>query len=1244
MSTPTAQQQEAIQAVGAVLLAAGAGTGKTATLVSRCLRLVTEGGVDVDRLLVVTFTNAAAAEMKQRLREALRARAAESPQDGRLQRQPLLLESAPISTIHSFCLELVRSHFAELGLDPGVTVLDDAVTLPLARRLAREVVVESLTEGDETSTLLERYAPGAGQGLEDLLLAAHRFFVAQPAADLLLAREIERFTSADSEGWRACRGRVLAEWFAEQSVGIAASVEAALGILPGLRGYSGKGKIAEGARRVEAGLPGLVERVRTLARATDEETLSVGLTEVCRWGGKDVWVHGIGKARRPLDDFFEEATWLLSRLPVDGVDPLDREWRLVRGSMQRLLELTRRFSERFAAAKRALGGVDFSDLEQLALGLLRDGEGRPTPIAIAWRERLEHVFVDECQDINAAQEALLRAVAREGERSNLFMVGDVKQSIYRFRMAAPELFRHHAETWPLLAHHRVLPLTENFRSREGVLAFANALFSTLMEPRLGGVGYGPEDRLAFGAPSARTALSLQPSEATRPAGVWSEPDCRVELHLVDTRQDPGPEAGDGGEASAPEGSGEGWGDLLDLERQANVIGGRLLELHRDGHSVWDKGTGGFRPLRWGDIGLLMRSVRGRAPSFLRVFRRLGIPLVVEQGDFLATLEASDLAALLRILDNPRQDIALFAVLRSPLAGWSLEDLVALAAGTGPSGGWDRLESLAQGADEGLEGQARHFVASLHRWRRLALMTSLTAVLETILAETRYEAYLLTLPDGPDRVANTRRFLDLARRFDPLQRQGLFRFLRFLDEQQDAGRELDPLPPRQAEAVQMLSIHKSKGLEFPVVVLAGMGARFQHREARESLLFSRCWGVAPQVVDLTTRSRGDSLVSWWAKREERAASLAEELRLLYVAITRARDTLLLVGSFNPASDSWQNRVAMPPVHGVPKAGSYVGWIGLWLGSGMDWSAGAGEVAIPSGTSTARLRWRVHSQAVDPGLPGADDALRKGIPGGASGPPVGNALAWRYPYEPATTLPAKTSATALRRLEGRGDMTPSEEAVAPWSVRRVFRPAHPRTDLPTPSGRPGRLSATAVGTAHHRFLQHLSLEEAGDEAGLVRELERLRAAGGLRPDEVEAVDPAAIQGFWASPLGAEIRSHAAGVRRELAFTAGFSPSELPPLAPRFQGSAEGELVVVQGAVDLAVIHPHEIWVVDFKTDRIDESGLVARAGEHERQLRLYAAALERVYGRPVTRCVLYFLALRRLWDVALERGRIPEGGSR
>jgi ATP-dependent helicase/nuclease subunit A len=1198
MSEPTKQQKAAIVAKGGILLSAGAGTGKTATLVNRCVRLVTEQNVGVDELLVVTFTNAAAAEMKQRLREALQKKSEDQPGDERLRQQLLLLEGANISTIHSFCLNLIRSHYAELGLDPAVAVLDDAVAAPLANETANQVVTDAIV-APIVGQLVENYFGGNGARLAAQIIKIHSFFVKQAGAAELLEHHLSRFARVEPIEWRKHRQDIFKNWLLGWQAPIRHQIPITLEALKDVRGYGRQSATAEGIRGIEKKLPEFGKKMAALSADSSWAEVS-GFFEAIRQV-EDIWVTGTKNKQGVMADFFIEAAELALWLPNESTDPIDEEWRLVREPMGGLLDLVRKFGERFTAAKRTLGGVDFADLEQLALAVLANA-----PVADQWRERFKHVFVDECQDINAAQNAIIQKSSHHDERANLFMVGDVKQSIYRFRMAEPKLFRDYAAVWAenRKAHHQVLPLNENFRSREGIVGFVNQLFGYLMGTGFGGVNF---DELQFGlkAEDIRSHLSLNPPTNNRPAGHWADPVCRVELHLVDAKAE-AEDAGNGESDSGSENDGGGWADLLDMDKQAKVTAQRLKELMDGGHQVWDKDKKLFRKMKWSDVGILLRSPAGRVGAFRSEFLRRDIPLVTEQGDFLSTLEAQDLTALLRVLDNPQQDIPLFAVLRSPLVGFSLDELVAWRPKDKKTV-WEQIEKAGE------DQRVVEFVEKITRWRRLALMTSLTGVLETVLAETRYEAYLLTLRDGVDRVANVRRFLDLARRYDPQQHQGLRRFLKFIAAQQEQDQEISPLPPRQPEAVQLMSIHKSKGLEFPVVVIASIGSRFNLMDLNEGIILSRSWGIAPQVVDPQSQTRRESLIRWQVRREERQEVSAEELRLLYVAVTRARDTLLLVGSENLRSEGWRKKISLPPEIGVAEGMKYSEWIGQWLGGPADWDGdknNPGPLTIRNGSQ--HLAYQIHSGLLD------DGELSTKTTGAA---PVNQTqiteeqikkFDWAYPYKPATCAAAKTSASALRRLTAAAD----NDAVPYQSIRN---------NSPWNKPNPDKLNAAAAGTAAHAFLQHLDLTKACSTEGLESERDRLIQNGILTGEEGNAVDLTAIHLFWDSQLGKQILAvDPSSIRRELPFTAAFKPHELQ-MTHKTSASGEDEFVVVQGFVDLAVILPDQIWLVDFKTDSIDRDQLKERADEHAPQLRLYAKALERVYGLTVRQAALHFLNL-------------------
>ena len=892
--------------------------------------------------------------------------------------------------------------------------------------------------------------------------------------------------------------------------------------------------------------------------------------------------------------------------------------------MSALLDLARQFSARFGQAKRDLGGVDFADLEQLALRLLWHSEtDTATLLARQLQNRFHHIFVDEYQDINQAQDTILRAVSRPGAQANRFLVGDVKQSIYRFRLARPDIFRACEENWRTQpAEGRRLPLAENFRSREGILMFVNRFFAALMRPEAGGVTYDDDAQLRFGDRENRQGLAGETAEA------------RVEFHLI--AKEASEAAGPGSEAAA-----EGQDEVADLqatEREARLVAGRLRELKESGHVVWDGTEKQFRPVEWQDMVVLLRSPANRVEACAREFSRLGVPLQAARGGFYETTEILDLLSLLRILDNPLQDVPLLAVLRSPLVGLSLDELAEIRLATRQERFWTSLRRwhLGRPAEPSpalaLWSKVDGFLSQFARWRRLAREGSLSECLEAALAETHYEALLRAGPRGPERAANVRLLLDRARQFDPSQRQGLFRFLLFVDGQQEVGTKEEPAPLPAANAVRLMSIHKSKGLEFPVVVLAGLGTSFNLGDLRSDILLSAPYGLAPKVVPPGTERRYPSLAHWLAARAEKRESLGEELRLLYVAMTRARDTLVLVASARGKDDGqrWAagDEVAIPDLE-ILRAQSPLHWLRLWLpkaAQDQDWTS-------DTGGQNLLCSWRLYPSNHDVFRIEAGDSPSAEAPAGTAEPDPGRMETLRdlllqdYGFSAATVEPAKTSVTTLRRR------ATSDEESARLDFRGTGREAHARQRSRPRAG----LTAAERGTAHHLFQQMARLDQMETELGLRNEAQRLVAEGQLSPPQAEALDYRSLLGFWQSDLGRRIRTQAPGtVHREMPFTARFTPADLaaigvpPAAAGRWEG-IENEFIVVQGTVDLAVIGPRDIWLVDFKTDQAGPMDWEGKARLYGPQLKLYALALERIYHRPVSERWLHFLMAGRSLSV-------------
>jgi ATP-dependent helicase/nuclease subunit A len=1164
MSTTGAQQQ-AILATGNVLVAAGAGAGKTSTLVARCVRIITEGG-SLENILMVTFTEAAAAEMRARIRKALEESRNETntlaldPRPSSLDEQLALLDTAAIGTLHSFCFKLVRRHFHELELDPQLNVMDEARTAVLMEETLDELFRQHYTGvrggGGALEELIQQHAGGREQPVRDLILKIHRYTQTQPNPGAWIAEQLRALADPPPTAWRAYLLEALHEWRARW-----------------------RGPLrAQPAEHVTAHQ--IAAQLEALNESSTLENFATVLETVPD-------ARSLKPKFREPEAFFEEASFLRSvTVPRDDVNPLAQDWEWSRGGMETLLQLAQQFALALADAKREQAALDFNDLEQFALRLLWDAKnGTATELGREYQARFHHVFVDECQDINAVQDAIIRAVSRDSQAGNRFLVGDVKQSIYRFRLADPRIFQGYEARWHQGEGGQVIALSDNFRSREVLLDFFNAVFADLMQPEMGRVLFDGDAQLKFGAPEKRRALTKQES-----------PGPRVHLHLRLTEP---AKAG-----SEPEGDSD-TAELTGAEHEARIVANRLRELITSGHEIIE--YDGPRPVAWGDMAVLLRSPSAKAEIYAREFARQNIPLEVAQSDFFDALEISDLLNVLLLLDNPLQDVPLLAVLRSPLVGLTAGDLAEIRLAARGGYFWTALNRFHETGRNTAEPSAAwravdQFLKRFARWRRMGRDSSIGQRLETILAETHYLDWLAAHTTNPQRaaqcLANVRRLLTLARQFDPFQRQGVARFLKFVEAQRAVpGRE--PMAAGGG-AVQLLSIHRSKGLEYPVVIVPDLGKRFNFDDFKADILLHEHLGLCPRIKPPHAGQRYPSLTHWLYTRRERNELLGEEVRLLYVAMTRARDTLLLVGTATRkrAAEMW------PMIESSPEellgASSMLEWLGPWFTrrAPSDWTdqeRGGNEL----------FSWRIYSEAETALATGPDE---KPVTSQWNFTGHEELLAWKYPFEATTHEAAKTSVSALRRK-----LAESSEEARPW---RPTRPAARATS--------GELSATEIGTAHHTLLEFATLENLVTETGARAEADLLVTAGVLSEAEARQLNVRGLVQFWNSELGRELLTAGNALRRELPFTARFNAAELRELGLAATSLPDDEFVVVQGVADMAVILRDEIWLLDFKTDDLTPEQVAARAKDYTPQLQAYSAALGKIYGRNVTRRWLHFLA--------------------
>ncbi len=1134
----TDAQAEAVCIRGCpVLVSAAAGSGKTRVLTERLLARVQEGE-DIDRFLVITFTRAAAAELRSRILEELDRRMAENPNDAHLRRQTALLYRAQIGTIDSFCVSLLREHASALALSPGFTMLETQRGETMRTRALEEVLDEAyaqIAEDEPLRILVDTLGAGRDdQKLVSLILSLHtqmqsRAFPEQWAEEALAALE----TPAEDAG-QTPWGRWLLNDAADEARWHAAELERALRLM---RGDAPMEK-AYGGVFAEAAL-----RFRDLERFCHAGTWDRAAGHV-----RQSWSLRLGGLRSYEDEdkknrvkaVWEDAKAAWGRLSgtlTGQSETLLRELRDSAVPLRRLMELVMETDKSFAARKRRAEVCDFADAEHLCIRLLAQPDGTPTPLAEQISERFREVMVDEYQDVNAVQELIFHCLSGHGER--LFVVGDVKQSIYRFRLADPGIFQRKYEKYAADPHARRVLLRENFRSSRQVLDAANAVFGAIMSPALGELEYNDEARLICGLGDA--------ADGERP-----------ELCVVDY---------DGGEELPSR-----------TEAEARYVAARIQEMVRSRETILDGGE--RRPVGYGDIAVLLRAPGSAGTIYRRALAEAGVPVNARQGgDFFAQSEIRFAVSMLAVLDNPRQDVPLIAALRGAPFGFTPDELAAIrAAARG-----DFWTALCARAEE--DERCARFTAMVGELRDRSRELSTDALLRLMYERTGLMDVCCAMPDGQRHVANLMALYEYARRFESDGYRGLFRFVGWLRGLAEHGEE----PPAASvpDAVQIMSIHGSKGLEFPVVFLADNSRRWNHG-ASEGVLCHEELGLGMRFFDARRGVSWPSLSLRAIAARRRREELSEQMRVLYVAMTRARERLIMSCAVKNAAEKVPALTArtgpLDPrlLAAAPDAATW-----LLRAAGVD----GGEhialhiVPIPDRQTAEEAPVRPAAEA-DPALVARLEA---------------NA-AWRYPYASAVTLPSKLTATQARRLEA-ADM----EAQSLTPTQRGFRrPDFGRDERP--------MSGTERGIAAHLVMQHIDLTQTGSRARIEAELERLRFGGFLTERQTKAVDPEDILAFFRSELGERVRC-AERRWREFRF------SLLCPAPTWFPDAPGDEQILLQGVIDLCIEEAGALTVIDFKTDASIEPAL------YTGQLRAYALAMQRITGKPVRAAELWYLRRRQ-----------------
>ena len=1267
----TTEQQQVIDLRNRnILVSAAAGSGKTAVLVERIVKIITDKNhpVDIDHLLIVTFTNAAAAEMRERIGNAIEKALDEQPGNEHLLRQLTLIHNAQITTIDSFCLYVVRNHFHEINLEPNFRIGDEGELKLLREDVLGRVLEQNYEEPSEAfSDFVEGYASGrTDAALNEMILQLYEFSRSYPWPEKWLDSfvgiyRIENREELDRAEWLAplteniCFVLKDCEQLLKQALAITQQDDGPdmyeKAVQSDLEKYESLSKLTSFCELYGALSDIKYDRLAS-SRGFEGDPDKLELVKSLREQAKDV-VKKICKQY-----FFCSPEMMIEQL--ERTEPM----------LEEVVRLTKQFADEFAAAKRRKNLVDFHDVEHFALQILVDEETeKAKKTAEEFRDTFEEIMIDEYQDSNEVQETLLRSISREerGE-NNIFMVGDVKQSIYRFRLARPELFMKKYDSYSLEeSTTQRIDLHKNFRSREEVLTCTNDIFYKIMVRSLGNVEYDAEAALYPGASYPVSA------------------DFTPEILLADSND----ELLEDTELS----------DKKTLE--AKIVAEEIRHLMKT-QPVTDKATGELRAARYSDIVILLRSLSGWADSLVEVLNGNGIPAhTVSSTGYFSTVEVQTVLSMLRLLDNPRQDIPMAAVLRSPMAGLTDEELAVLRLEDGSVPFHEAVLELAEGlyeedgqkeisdseadrkqgrnADEKKEDDIEttahrkllKFYKKYRQLRQLVPDTPIHELIEIILRETGYGHYVAAMPAGSRRTANLNMLLEKAAAYEKTSYKGLFHFVRYIDELQkydvDFG-EADMVGENE-DVVRIMSIHKSKGLEFPIVIVSGMGKNFNKQDTRSKMVLHPELGIGLDYMDGKKRIKSPTIAKKAIAKQIELENLGEELRVLYVALTRAKEKLILTGTLKDAAEKVEfyrqqanlSKAADRPLSYLTREGAsgYLDWIlPAVLSYGDKYPVrivGAAELVLDEVENQLEqnedLTERIEEiEAADTQLVGQ----------------LKQRFSQRYPYQTDILRKNKYSVSELKHRAMREKFEAEQEETIPAFLEEPVTPTIPlfiqRQEKITPdqnvSGQGVQVNRGALrGTAVHRVMECYDFTS---EKSVQEQMDAMEKEEKITADMRTLVKERIVADFVSSETGKRmaLAQRMGALYREKPFVMGFTEEELENYGfgagaqmienevqtenaqqeivlenvSRENHMHEEDLTLIQGIIDVFWIEDDGITVLDYKTDRVDTAQeLIDR---YATQLKLYADALERVFATrklKVKEILIYSFRLEKLISI-------------
>ena len=1194
----TNEQKDAIyEKKSNILVAAAAGSGKTAVLVERIINKIITEKIDIDKLLVVTFTNAAASEMRERVLDAIYKKLEEDTENENLQRQVTLLNKASICTIDSFCLEVVRNNFYELdGISPNFRIADTTEIELLKQEVIEDIFeVKYEEENENFIKLINTYTSYRDDTpLKELILKIYSYIQSNPFPEKWLAEKIEMFNLENK----------LEDDFATTSWGKELLIEVEemlIDSISSLESVAKKLYCEPDLEKFWQTIRNDIDMLQTLKNNLGNWDKAYQIKQNLKfvtWPRQKVESGIKDKAKEIRDDVKKKLSKVLDKILIYDSKQANQDIYDMYEILLKLKDIILEFGQEFSKRKRDKNIVDFNDIEHFALRILlkeENGKVEPSEVAKRYQEKYVEIAIDEYQDSNLVQEYILNSVSKG---NNIFMVGDVKQSIYKFRQAMPELFldkysKYKNKKDKQQEDNLKIQLFKNFRSRDNILQFTNLIFQDIMSSNLGDIEYNEEEYLNLGADYPDI-----------------EQDLKTEIDIINLSEEQETEKQKLEETMENEETEE---RIEDIELEARFVANKIKKLIDDKFQVWDRKKSIYRDITYKDIVVLLRSTSNSAPIYEQEILSLDMPVFSDSSqEYLDSIEIQTIMSLLKIIDNPMQDIPLVTVLRSAIGKFTDDELVQIRLSDKYDNFYTCMQKATIDVEEELKEKIVTFFNNLTKWRKEQEYLALDELIWKIYMDTGFYNYVGLMPNGELRQANLKMLFQKAKQYESANFKGLYNFINFIDKLRLGSGDLGSakLIGENDNVIRIMSIHKSKGLEFPVVFLSNTGKQFNLMDLNENVLLHQEMGIGVKYIDYDKQVQYDTLSKAAIKNKILIETLSEEMRILYVALTRAKEKLIITGvkkDYQKDIEKMTEQVEryskcnekINPIL-VKKYKKYLDWILLVYCYEKDKTEKLINLNLYKKQELITKLEKAKKENID-----VEKILDEVPKDNKQIENIEKILNYSYPNKLATIIPTKTSVTNIKQIEQKDVYEKTIELPKPKFLKE---------------DKEEKLTGAQKGTLIHLCLQKLNEKEEYNLDKIKDLINELRQKQIITEKEAENINPFKILKFTKSKIWKELQQ-AKEVYKEKPFYINMPAKEI-------YGEDTEEVILVQGIIDLYFIDKqNNLILVDYKTDYVENGKENELINKYKKQLEIYQEALEQAYNKKIFKKYIYSTGLDR-----------------